>query len=70
MVVKALYQAMNVLTPDKPFLERGQVTQIAEEWPCTLEAFMTMSLYGLSSTRHSASVLPSWKPCCTMLYYV
>ncbi len=45
---------MNVMTPGKPFLGRGQVTQIAEERPRTLEAFMTMSLYGLSSTRRSA----------------
>ncbi len=70
MVVKALYQAMNVLTPDKPFLERGQVTQIAEERPCTLEAFMTMSLYGLSSTRRSAYgpaiMETSRQVCCTM----
>ncbi len=45
---------MNVLTPVKPFLGREQVTQIAEERPRTLEAFMDMSLYGLSSTRRSA----------------
>ena len=45
---------MNVLTPGKPFLGRKQVTQIAEKRPRTLEAFMTMSLHGLSSNTRSA----------------
>ncbi|DBB09457.1 TPA: hypothetical protein ACH3X3_15274 [Trebouxia sp. C0006] len=54
IVGKALYQAMNVLTPGKPFLGRKQVTQIAEKRPRTLEAFMTMSLHGLSSNTRSA----------------
>ncbi|KAL0020945.1 hypothetical protein WJX79_004368 [Trebouxia sp. C0005] len=36
IVGKALYQAMNVLTPNKPFLGRKQVTQIAEKRPRTL----------------------------------
>ena len=54
VVVNTLYQAMNVLTPGKPFLGRKQVTQIAEKRPRTLEAFMTMSLHGLSSNMRSA----------------
>ncbi|DBA92020.1 TPA: hypothetical protein ACH3X2_14247 [Trebouxia sp. C0005] len=54
IVGKALYQAMNVLTPNKPFLGRKQVTQIAEKRPRTLEAFMTMPLHGLSSNTRSA----------------
>lgn len=54
IVVKALYQAMNVLTPGKLFLGRKQVTQIAEKRPRTLEAFMTMSLCGLSSNTRCA----------------
>ncbi len=54
VVVNALYQAMNVLTPGKPFLGQEQVMQIAEKRPRTLKAFMTMSLHGLSSTRRSA----------------
>ena len=45
---------MNVLTPGKPFLGRKQVTQIAEKRPRTLEAFMTMSLHGLSSNTRIA----------------
>lgn len=35
VVVNALYQAMNVLTPGKPFLGQEQVMQIAEKHPRT-----------------------------------
>ncbi len=62
---------MNVLTPDKPFLGRGQVTQIAEKRPHTLEAFMTMSLYGLSSTRRSAhgpAIMETLRQVCCTVY--
>ncbi len=70
IVVKALYQAMNVLTSGKPFLGRKQVTQIAEKRPRTLEAFMNMSLCGLSSTRrcaHGPAIMETLRQvCCTL----
>ncbi len=54
VVVDALYQAMSVLSPGQPFLRHKQVLQLAEKRPDTPEAFMTMSLHGLSSARRSA----------------
>ena len=70
LVVKGLYQAMNVLTPGKPFLGRKQVTQIAEKRPRTLEAFMTMSLCGLSGNTRSAhgpAIMETLRQvCCTL----
>ena len=54
LVSKALYQAMKLLASGKPFLGQKQVTIIAERRPRTLEAFMSMSLHGLSSNTRSA----------------
>lgn len=45
---------MKLLASGKPFLGQKQVTIIAERRPRTLEAFMSMSLHGLSSNTRSA----------------
>ena len=69
IVVNALYQAMNVLTPGKLFLGCKQVTKISEKRPRTLEDFMNMSLCGLSSnTRfaHGPAIMETLRQvCCT-----
>lgn len=57
MVVKALEQAMPLLASssgNKSFLGRKQVTTIAERRPRSLDAFMNMSLHGLSNNHRTA----------------
>ena len=60
MVVKALEQTMAIISPKNAFLGRKQVNLIAEKRPRTLEAFLSMSLHGLSKhmrTTHGPAII-------------
>ncbi|KAL3148977.1 hypothetical protein ABBQ32_001833 [Trebouxia sp. C0010 RCD-2024] len=60
MVTKALEQTMALISPKNAFLGRKQVNLIAEKRPRTLEAFLSMSLHGLSKhmrTTHGPAII-------------
>lgn len=60
MVTKALEQTMAIISPKNAFLGRKQVNLIAEKRPRTLEAFLSMSLHGLSKhmrTTHGPAII-------------
>lgn len=58
--MKALEQTMAIISPKNAFLGRKQVNLIAEKRPRTLEAFLSMSLHGLSKhmrTTHGPAII-------------
>lgn len=67
MVVKALQQAMNIISPAKAILGRKQITQIAGERPRTLQAFMAMEIHGMSENMrraHGPAILETLRQVC------